>query len=355
MARTTIWAMFSVLNAEREFEYRIGVNGLSRFFKRLFKNDTLDVSDRDGDEVIRIVSDELMTEESIAKKDETTDTNKLPQISYGYTAEALQGFSNNLFFSETNIGMVRQSNQDSIYAGEYKYNIANKPVSVGMAFVADGMGGLSMGEVASSTAITSVCTYMGARISEYIEGFPTRGFPHSQVVLKHINDAVRNANRAIIDKSTEYGERIGTTFTGVFILGTIVYFGHVGDSRAYIVDMEKKSIDKVTRDHSLVGRLIEMGQITEKEAKNHPRRNEIYKMLGLREEIEVDTFYRIIDKNKMILLMSDGLWEFVDDDEILNHILNESDLSLSVKKLISLANKNGGHDNISLILIKPVE
>lgn len=331
------------------------MKNLTGLFKRIFKDDTEGITRKEEEDVINSVASQLMAQNAIVNEDTTVDTNKLPEFSQGIDAEIFSGFRGYMFYSCSNPGMVRKNNQDSTFTVEYKYYIADRSLCAGMAIVADGMGGLSMGEIASSTAIASVSTYMNARLSEYIQDIVFKGLPHGQVILGHIGDAMVNANTIVWDRGAQLGEQIGTTFTGAFFLGNVAYFGHVGDSRAYIIDIESKSMEKVTRDHSLVGRLVEMGHITAKDAKNHPRRNEIYKMLGLRKEIEVDTYYRIINKNCVILIMSDGLWEFVDENDMLNHILGSTDLSRSAQTIIDLANKNGGYDNISLVIVKPFE
>jgi PPM family protein phosphatase len=329
---------------------------LGSFFKKLFKDDTENITHMDEIDVLQSVSNELMAENHIVNINSPVITNKLPEFSHDLTSKSINSFSKYQILGNSHTGMVREHNQDSIFTGVFSYKISNISVNAGIGIVADGMGGLSMGEIASSTAITSVSTYLNARLSEYIQNILNSGsLPHSRVIMEHINDAMVNANKILWDKGSGFGESIGTTFTGVFLLGNVAYFGHVGDSRAYIIDKEKKSIEKVTRDHSLVGRLIEMGSITDKEAKSHPRRNEIYKMLGLRNVIEVDTYYRIINKNSIILIMSDGLWEFVDDSEMLDEILKSNDLLKSIDTLIDKANENGGHDNISLVITKPIE
>lgn len=330
---------------------------MTGFFKKLFKDDTEGITRKEEEEVIKSVAGGLMSGSDAAKGGSySVITNKLPEfIADKNTAEAFQGFSRLAVSARTSPGMVRESNQDSVFTGEYKYYIGDRPLFGAIGIVADGMGGLSKGEIASSMAAASVSTYLSARISEYAQGAVFRGLPHGQVVLGHISDAIRNANTIIWSKGAELGESIGTTLTCTFLLGNIAYFGHAGDSRAYLIDTEKRSIEKITKDHSLVGKLVEMGHITEKESKTHPRRNEIYKMLGLRSEIDVDTYYRIINKNSVILIMSDGLWEYIDEDEMLSRVLKEGDISNTVIELVSQANKNGGHDNISLVAIKPLE
>jgi len=328
---------------------------LGGFFKRLFKDDTGNVSRMDEEDVINLVSRELTADNSILNDKLSVDTNRLPEIPMDNEAEAFKGFSGYLFYSVSNPGMVRKSNQDATFTGELKYFTRDKYISAGMGMVADGMGGLSMGEIASSTAIASVSTYLYARLTEYIVESLSHGLPHGQVVLGHISDSIKNANSIVLSKGQVIGDKIGTTFTCAFFIGSIAYFGHVGDSRAYIIDTKNGTIEKVTRDHSLVGRLVEMGNITEDEAKKHPRRNEIYRMLGLRDEIEVDTYYRILNKDSMVMIMSDGLWEFVDDSEMLDEVMKNNDISEVANILVEIANKNGGYDNISLVIAKPVE
>lgn len=328
---------------------------LDGFFKKLFKTDTENVTSEDEIEVINMLSDEILAEESIFKGNSSKDTNKLTVIPDEIAARVFKDFSYYQFYTLSNPGMVRENNQDSIFTGDFKFYSANRVISAGIGIVADGMGGLSYGETASTASISSVSTYMYARLSEYVMNNQFQASPHSEIILGHIRDAIQNANNIVIEKGRELGEEIGTTLTLAFIFGGIAYFGHVGDSRAYLINRSNKTIEQITKDHSLIGRLVEMGKMTEEEAKTHPRRNEIYRMLGLRNEVQVDTYYRIINKDSIIVLMSDGLWEFVKDEDLFNEIINSNDLSRSANNLIDLANKNGGLDNISVAIIKPVE
>lgn len=322
-----------------------------RLFKKLFKENKVDIITKDEVDIINSLSSENKAEESIVRDESSGKTNRLPELYEKIAANLFNTISIYQFYSYSDLGKVRKNNEDSIFTASYKFHIANEEVSSGMGIVADGMGGLDSGEAASKSAIASVSTYMYARLSEYIE----KEIPTSETILNHMAAAIQNANTIVKNKGEELVEEIGTTLTALFLLGNVAYFGHVGDSRAYVIDTKRESIEKVTRDHSLVGKLVEMGELSEEQAKSHPRRNEIYRMLGLRKEIEVDTFYRIVNKDSIILLMSDGLWEFVEDSIILHEILNSNNLLEAAKKLIQRANNNGGLDNISIVIVKAFE
>lgn len=334
----------------------VGVSNLAGLFKRAAatpKNE--DVGKNFEVNRVKNMSHEVNTENTIIMDGVSDDdTNELPAGNAGAYSEILQGFQHFIYCSRTSPGRVRKNNQDSTYAGNFNYNIMDGSINICIGMVADGMGGLAMGEVASLTAVTTISAQILNKLSFYIgcnAGIPT----DDNVVSGILSDAMQSANNAIYEKGERLNQQIGTTFTGVVIMGKTAYFGHVGDSRAYIIDTRAKSLRKITRDHSLVGRLVEMGQITDREARSHPRRNEIYRMLGLKNDIEMDTLSLGLDEASMILLMSDGLWELVDDSEILEEMLKSSDLSECAGNLIKKANENGGYDNISIVVIKPVE
>jgi serine/threonine protein phosphatase PrpC len=334
-------------------DINIEVRKLGGFFKRQSRDDAEGINRYNEMDVINSVSGQLIAERNISGVTDSIITNRLPDMPRAAGNDMFLSFNGYMFFSESDRGMVRENNQDAAFSGSYRYNAFNRALSMGIGIVADGMGGLSKGEVASSIAVTSVSTYMYARMAEYVQANASMELPHSQVVLGHISESMQNANKLIWDRGFALGDRIGTTFTGVFLMGRVAYFGHVGDSRAYLIDTSNGSMDRVSRDHSLVGRLVEMGQISEAEAKSHPRRNEIYKTLGLNEVVEADTYYRMINMNSIILLMSDGLWEFVDDAVMLQEIKGSRDLAKSAKVLVDMAKRNGGHDNITIMIIKP--
>jgi PPM family protein phosphatase len=321
---------------------------LAGFFRRLFKNSNNNRSEEIDSDTINNVADEIMTEELIRNQPSVT-TNKLPDITENITAGDINGISRCKFYASSHIGRVKKSNQDSIFTADLKCHTNGRVVNLALGIVADGMGGLSMGEVASITAINSATTFLYTSITEYFE----HGLPNSEEILISISNALQNANALVKHKGDELEAEIGTTFTVALLIGNIAYFGHVGDSRAYIADTKANTIEKVTRDHSLVGYMIEIGQLTEREAKRHPRRNEIYRTLGVLDTVEIDTYCRTIDDNSVIVLVSDGLWGFVDDSEILKEIVKSRELSGTAETLVQMANEGGGKDNISIVIMKP--
>ena len=146
---------------------------------------------------------------------------------------------------------------------------------------------------------------------------------------------------------------MGTTVTASLIYNGQLYISHVGDSRAYIIN--QNSIEKISRDHSLVGRLLEVGQITEEEAAIHPQRNLIYRSLGGFPAVEVDVYQLPVRSNDYLLLCSDGLYEHVKDDEIQKIVLSSKNNDEASKHLINLANARGGDDNTTIIIVKTEE
>jgi protein phosphatase len=133
-------------------------------------------------------------------------------------------------------------------------------------------------------------------------------------------------------------------------MGDLAYIGHVGDSRAYIID--KNNIEQLTRDHSLVRRLIELEQLTEEEALEHPQRNVLYRAIGQNETIDVDAITRRLQPGSRLLICSDGLWNLVPTEEIKSVVFSSSSPQQACEQLVKLANDRGGPDNISVILVK---
>jgi serine/threonine protein phosphatase PrpC len=134
------------------------------------------------------------------------------------------------------------------------------------------------------------------------------------------------------------------------MVGNLAHFAHVGDSRAYLIN--QRGIEQITRDHSLVQRLIELNQLTLDEAKEHSQRNVLYRALGQSVDLEVDVQTRRMPPASNILLCSDGLWGWVEEHNIQKTIQETHDPQEACNKLIAQANANGGPDNITAILLK---
>jgi len=250
-----------------------------------------------------------------------------------------------LFGQATDVGMARAINQDSslsFYATSASSE--NRP-DFGIFIVADGMGGHQDGEKASAITTRVVAhevtnTVYTSMLSEELGLAPP---PITEV----LTEAIQKANAEVVQEMKTEG---GTTCTAVALLGDRAFVAHVGDSRAYLITND--NFERLTRDHSFVQRLIEVGQLTEEEAEDHPRANELYRALGFSEELEIDTFTRRLPRQSRLLLCSDGLWNYVGDDELAGMARDNADPQVACDKLVTLANTRGGSDNITVILLQ---
>lgn len=234
----------------------------------------------------------------------------------------------------TDIGSVRESNQDCFAASVD----GATPV---WAVVCDGMGGANGGYFASST----VSAVFSHSMDVSFDGLKTKQVEN--VLL----DAVKTANASVYKTACEQPDLsgMGTTLVAAIVVGDTASIVHVGDSRAYSIIDGK--ISRLTNDHSVVQQLVELGQITEEEAKIHPEKNMITRAVGVKEDVEPETMSYKMRKNETLLLCTDGLTNLVDDHEILESVENDADFD-SVEKLVSLAISRGGNDNITVVIIK---
>lgn len=235
----------------------------------------------------------------------------------------------------SDIGLAREINQDSFFVSQE----LNFPLFI----VADGMGGHNAGEIASNMAVDIIKNvFINNR----------EDLKHKSNIISVMKDAVRKANNNIYHKSLESPEYagMGTTLTMAYIFEGNIYICHVGDSRAYYID--DRIIYQITEDHSLVNELIKNGSITEKEAKNHPKRNMITRAVGTSEDIEIDTFIREYKGGHILLICSDGLTNMVSEDAILEEIKKRDELRTICNNLIYNAKNNGGFDNITVVVVK---
>lgn len=245
-------------------------------------------------------------------------------------------------FAETNIGKERTTNEDSVASLLINAYSFKKDLNCGILVIADGMGGHELGEVASDLASKIFIEETIQNIYLSAENDNTIDFKN--VLLK----SVESANDEVWKISEKQRNRIGTTLVGAIIHGNHVYIVNVGDSRAYLVK-PNKSIIQITKDHTVVQEMVDAKVITKEQAKIHPRRNMLTKALGLSEEILPDIFVTKIE-DQTLLLCSDGLYGMVDDDEIKKTV--NGNIYKTVEELITLANKHGGQDNISIALAR---
>lgn len=242
-------------------------------------------------------------------------------------------------------GMQRSHNEDSIFCMNATMTSEMDNMPLGLFILADGMGGHQHGEIASSIAVRALSGYVLNKLCAPIFSYKSSTPEHS--IQEIMNEGILDAHRNIL-KEVQGG---GTTLSAILVRGGQMTIAHVGDSRAYAISANGE-MQLLTRDHSLVRRLIELGQITEEEAVNHPQRNVLYRALGQGEPFEPDVSTYPIPTNGYLLLCSDGLWGVISSDDITNIILDAPTLQDACQKLVDAANKAGGPDNISVILVQ---
>ena len=242
-------------------------------------------------------------------------------------------------------GKQRDLNEDSLLAitSTLAGNTGNTPF--GLYIVADGMGGHQFGEVASNAAIRTVAGTVMRKFHPYL--FNLKPEPLDESLQEVMLAAVTEAQKVIQREAPGSG----TTLTAALILGQQVTIAHVGDSRAYMVYSDGR-IESITRDHSLVKRLEELGHISPSEAANYPHRNVLYRALGQGELLEPDIFTIPFPASGLLMLCSDGLWGVISDQELLNAVREAPNLQRACLNLVAAANTAGGPDNISVVLVQ---
>ncbi len=277
---------------------------------------------------------------------------------------------------KSDVGKQRDQNEDSAY----KRIESSEEGDRGLFIVADGMGGYKAGEVASKLAVETISQNLDnffkpiadqptiklelSSVKEAAKQVPaaeqsskqkTRKLKETPVafaVEDQLKTAIQQANTAII----RHGEKqsaargLGSTVTAVLIQNDNAYVANVGDSRTYL--LREGKLTPMTRDHSLVARLVESNQISADEIYTHPQRNLIYRSLGAgHKTVEVDIFHETLLPNDTLLLCSDGLWEMVREQDLLRLLSEESSPQKICDQLIDLANANGGEDNITAVVV----
>ena len=243
----------------------------------------------------------------------------------------------------TNVGRVRSVDEDSLLATEIQTAFLSQPRTRLLLMVADGMGGHRRGDVASKIVVQTVARTLLPMLTSEEE---VSRAEYCTALL----DAVVGANQAVFDRaqsSPEY-EGMGTTLALAVVDGRNLYVSNVGDSRVYLVN--KREICQVTRDHSLVQEMVDRGEITAEEARHHPRKNVITMVLGVYGEVTPDVGCLTVEPGDRVLLCCDGLVNHVEDGDIHRVVVETGDPQRACEILVALANKDGGKDNISVVL-----
>ncbi|MBN1149443.1 MAG: serine/threonine-protein phosphatase [Anaerolineales bacterium] len=266
----------------------------------------------------------------------------------------------------TDPGRERQANEDNVWAQVYA---PSQGEPVGLFIVCDGIGGHLGGECASHWAVetikrelahlfcppdprATVLLSQAEVVALRPEDIATR-FSVTRKIEGEVIRAVEKANQVVFDyaqKKPQKAAEAGTTISMAIALGNRVVIANVGDSRTYL--LRDRQLRQISQDHSLVATLVAAGQITPEEVYVHPQRNLIYRSLGYKREVEVDTFWEIIKPGDYLLLCSDGLWEMVQDEQLIVRLITDAGTTRrACEKLVEAANTAGGEDNIGVVVV----
>ena len=235
--------------------------------------------------------------------------------------------------SRTHLGLVRKSNQDAALVLEEPDTPKG---TTAIAAVADGMGGLPAGDVASSLAIDALRAHLAEA-------------PASQSSTAYLVEAVSKANKAVRDDAQANSTHLGTTLTVVLVINDQLFIGHVGDSRAYL--LRAGNLRQLTVDHTWVQEGLEAGMLTPEQAAIHPYRNMLTRSLGLESQVRPFLSDELLKPGDVVLVCSDGLHGEVEATRILD-ALAEGTAAQSAEALEQLALANGGRDNVTVAVMK---
>lgn len=268
-----------------------------------------------------------------------------------YTLHKMQG--NNLgmvvaSLSDTGIKRQHKPNEDSLFAIQGARQHATGPQQFGLFVVADGMGGHANGRDASRLAIQTIINNLLPRICESAS-------PDKEDYRRLLEEGVQRANEAVFARNQEHRADAGTTMTAALVVGQEAFVANVGDSRTYIF-REAEGLRKITNDHSVVASLVEAGIIKPDDIYTHPKRHQIYRSLGEKKAIEIDTFVEHLQPGDKLLLCSDGLWDMV-RDPVIQRVMAQlaPDPRQTGNDLVKAAYEGGGEDNVSVIVVHVTE
>jgi len=234
----------------------------------------------------------------------------------------------------TDVGVVRSGNEDNFLLD----------CAQGLFIVADGMGGHAAGEVASEMAVNIVSRELGS----------LRGLPDGEAASR-LRTAIRKANGAIFERTLAEHEKrgMGTTATVMVLFSRRYMIGQVGDSRAYL--LREGRLLQLTKDHSYVQEQVDAGLLTPEQARTHPYSNVITRCVGANEDVAPDVYFGNLEQNDLVLLASDGLTGMLEDEQLAKILTTEDNPESAVNRMIADANRRGGLDNITAIVIRVEE
>ena len=267
-----------------------------------------------------------------------------PSSEMAVSHAALQGGLRLAWGHGTDRGLDRDHNEDYVDAWVYTRSTGD---CLGLFVVADGLGGQDAGDVASRMATEQVWSVIRRAIWE---PFFLGEALDAETITQRVQEAIGSANETVYDARMAAQSDMSTTITMALVVGEKAYIGNVGDSRTYLWSAD--GLQRITRDHSLVQRLVDSGEISPEEVYTYPQRNLIYQSIGDRPDVQSDVFRHDLRTDDALLLCSDGLWEMVRDEGIEEILLAESDPQRICERLVHNANLAGGEDNISVIVVQ---
>ncbi len=243
------------------------------------------------------------------------------------------------------VGIQRDHNEDSIFTLSTSLLVDERAINFGLFIVADGMGGHENGELASRLAVDGLASHVINSL--YLPLISSTKKVHEYSLHEVMQAGVVQAHNSI-KRETDGG---GTTLTAALILGDQLTLTHVGDSRAYYID-PLGEMKLITRDHSLVKRMEEIGQLSAEQALTDPRRNVLYRALGQGEPFEPDITSLQVCPGCQVLLCSDGLWGSISQEDLSAMASSSMEPQYVCQEMVQAANQAGGPDNISVVIVR---
>lgn len=234
----------------------------------------------------------------------------------------------------TDKGVVRETNEDSYYISDDRR----------FFIIADGVGGCNAGDIASKTAVESA--------ADFLTRYPLDPHVDDKEVYQCLSSCIEKVNEKILDLSRNHVEYkgMGTTIIILYTFLDKVFLAHMGDSRAYL--LRNGNIKQITEDHTIPAELFRNGKISLNEAENHPQRNVITKALGMIDIIEPDMYKFFLEEEDIILLCTDGLYEEVDEKELVDLFSDKKNIQKSCDVIVGLVNSRESKDNITILALK---
>lgn len=271
-----------------------------------------------------------LTDEQLVSVSKLTNAHHPPQLLVG---------------SAQSVGMQRENNEDSLFTMQMIIADAVSQLPFGLFIMADGMGGYLHGEVASRAAVRTFADFITRKLQPSITAIDNS--PLSESLQELMEAGVQEAQQSVLRRAPGGG----TTLTAALLLGEQVTLAHVGDSRAYFIYPDGR-IQAMTKDHSLVQRLVDIEQLTEEQARNFPQKNVLIRALGQLDPFKPDIFSFLMPHPGYMLLCSDGLWGVLPDTDIFRLVTSAANPSEACQALVDAANAAGGPDNISVIVVQ---